>query len=206
MQEERIDNVQIAKCLGVQVDNHLNWKGHIKALSTKISRAIGFLKYAKNFLTQDTLKTLYTGIVEPHFRYCCSVLGNCGATKKNHLQRLQNRAARIFTNSHYDAAARPLINTLGLKTIQDLIDTGIRTMVFKALNGLAPKYLSDLFIRNSESHLRVLRYTNTDLQLPKKTTSNGLKCFSYRGVKSWNTLPLEIKQASSLQEFKAKMK
>ena len=83
MQEERIDNVQIAKCLGIQVHNNLNWKGHIKTLSTKISRAIGFLKYAKNFLTQDTLKTLYTGIVEPHFRYCCSVLGNCGATEKN---------------------------------------------------------------------------------------------------------------------------
>ena len=41
-------------------------------------------------------------------------------------------------------------------------------MVFKALNGLAPEYLSDLFIRNSESHLRALRNTNTDLQVPKK--------------------------------------
>ena len=66
IQEERIDNVQFTKYLGVQVDNNLNWKGHIKALSIKISRAIGFLKHAKNFLTQGTLKTLYSGIVEPH--------------------------------------------------------------------------------------------------------------------------------------------
>ena len=127
-------------------------------------------------------------------------------TEKKHLQKLQNRAARILTNSHYDADARPLLNTLGLKTIQDLIDTEINTTVFKVLNSLAPVYLSDLFIRNSESHLQALRNTKTDLQVPKKTTNNGQKCFPYRGVKSWNALPLEIKQASSLLVFKTKLK
>ena len=33
IQEERIDNVLIAKYLGIQVDRNLNWKGHINALS-----------------------------------------------------------------------------------------------------------------------------------------------------------------------------
>ena len=79
-------------------------------------------------------------------------------------------------------------------------------MVFKAHNGLVPEYLSKLFIRNSETHLLALRNTSTDLQLPKKRTSNGQKCFSYKGVKSWNCLPLEIKQASSLKVFKAMQK
>ena len=77
IKEEPIDNVPITKYLGIQVDKNLGWKGHIKALSSKISRATGFLKLAKSFLPQDTLKTLYTGIVEPHFRFCCSVWGNC---------------------------------------------------------------------------------------------------------------------------------
>ena len=206
IQEERIDTVLAAKYLGIQVDRNLNWKGHIKALCSKVSRAIGFLKHAKSFLPHATLKTLYTGIIEPHFRFCCSVWGNCGAIEKNQLQKLQNRAARILTNSRYDADARPLLNILGLKTIQDLIETETNTMVFKALTGLAPEYLSKLFIRNSETHLLALRNTSTDLQLPKKRTSNGQKCFSYKGVKSWNCLPLEIKQASSLNVFKAMQK
>ena len=198
IQEERIDNVLAAKYLGIQVDRNLNWKGHIKALSSKVSRAIGFLKHAKSFLPRATLKTLYTGIIEPHFRFCCSVWGNCGAIEKSQLQKLQNRAARILTNSRYDAGARPLLNILGLKKIQDLIDTETNTIVFKALNGHAPEYLSKLFIRNSETHLLALRNTTTDLQLPKKRTSNGLQ--------SWNCLSLQIKQASSLKVFKAKQK
>ena len=52
-------------------------------------------------------------------------------------------------------------------------------------------YLFVLLANGSESHLRALHKTNTDLQLPKKTTNDGQKCFSYRGVKSWNVLPLE---------------
>ena len=137
IQDEQIDNVLTAKYLGIQVDRNLNWKGHIKALSSKISRATGFLKHDKSFLTRDTLKTLYTGIVEPHFIYCCSVWGNCGATERKHLQKLQNRASRILTNSHNDADARPLLNTLGLKTSQYLIDTEVNTVIFNTLNDLA---------------------------------------------------------------------
>ena len=91
------------------MDRNLNWKGHIKALPSKISRAIGFLKQAKSFLTHDILRTLYTGIIELHFRSYCSVWGNCDMTEKKHLQKPQNRAARVLTNSHYDADARPLL-------------------------------------------------------------------------------------------------
>ena len=79
--------------------------------------------------------------------------GICGAIEKNQLQKLQNRAGRKLTSSCHDADIRPLLNIIGLKRIQDLINTEIKTMIFKALNDLAPEYLSKLFIRNSESHL-----------------------------------------------------
>ena len=117
IQEERIDHALTAIYLGIQVDSNLIWKSHVKALSSKISRAIGFLKHARSFLTQDTLKTLYTGIVEPHFKYCCSVWRNCGASERSHLQKLQNRTVRILTYSSYDADARPLLKDLGLKNL-----------------------------------------------------------------------------------------
>ena len=84
--------------------------------------------------------------------------------EKNKLSKLQNRAERIRTSSRHDADARPLLNTLGLNTIENLIDTEINTMVFKAFNGLAPEYFSNLFILNSESHLLALRNTSTDLK------------------------------------------
>ena len=115
IRDNELEVVQKTKYLGVQIDCCLNWKEQIKAVSTKVSRAIGFLRHAKSFLPQASLKirTLYTGIVEPHFRYCCSVWGCAGSTDTNQLQKLQNRAARIITNSSFDIPSRPLIAELG---------------------------------------------------------------------------------------------
>ena len=150
---------------------------------------------------KETLQTLYTGIVEPQFRHCCSVWGCVGLTEINQLQKLQNRAARIITNSSFDVPSRPLIKGLGWKTVEELAASESKTMVFKCLNELAPQYLCDLFTRNSSCSSYSLRDTGTDLRLPMKT-ANGQRCFSYRGAKLWNSLSAESKQATSLYSFK----
>ena len=197
-----LDIVQKTKYLGVQIDCSLDWKEQLKAVSAKLSRAIGFLKHAKKFLPRVTLENLYTGIVEPHFQYCCSVWGFCGSTEINQLQKLQIRAARIVTGSSFDTPSRPLIERLGWKTIEQLISYESKIVVFKSLNELAPQYLSSLFKRNSQCSTRCLRNTETYLRVPKKTSVNGQKCFSFRGAKLWNSLSAESKQASSLSSFK----
>ena len=127
-------------------------------------------------------------------------------TTKHHAQKLQNRAARIITNSSFDTPSRPLIAELGWQTIEELIGNESKTMVFKALNDLAPQYLCNLFTKNSACSSRNLRNTETDLRLPKKNSANGQKCFSFRGVKLWNSLPAESKTASSLNGFKKSIK
>ena len=76
---------------------------------------------AKKFLSIGELQKVYRGIVEPHFSYCCLVWG-CGIEiKLNSLQKIQNRVARITTNSPYDAPAVPLLQNLGWPSIRDLI-------------------------------------------------------------------------------------
>ena len=186
----------------MQIDCSLDWKEQIKAVSYKVSRAVGFLRHAKSFLPKETLQTLYRGIVEPHLRYCCSVWGCAGVTEINQLQKLQNRAARIITSSSYHAPGRPLIAGMGWKTVDELITGESKTMVFKSLNKLAPQYLCDLFTQNSLCSSYSLRNTGTDLRLPMKRSSNGQRCFSFRGAKLWNGLSAESKQLTSLYSFK----
>ena len=66
---------QKSKYLGVQTDNTLDWNEHIQTVPSKVSSGIGFLKHAKSLLPEEIPRIMYTGIVEPHFRYCCSVWG-----------------------------------------------------------------------------------------------------------------------------------
>ena len=200
------DTVKNARYLRANIDSSLDWKEHIKAISSKVSRAIGFMKHAKNFLPQDTLKTLYTGIVEPHFRYCCSVWRCCGKTDLNQLQKLQNRAARIVTNSSYDAPSKPLLQKLEWKCIEELISDETKLTVFKSLNDLGPNYMYKMFTKNSHLTERNLRNTTTDLRLPWRKSTVGQKSFSYRGAKVWNSLSTECKETTSLQVFKSFLK
>ena len=73
IRDNDLQGVNKTKYLGVQIDWSLDWKQQIKAVSSHVSRAEGFLRHAKSCLPKETLRTLYTGIVEPHFRYCYSV-------------------------------------------------------------------------------------------------------------------------------------
>ena len=180
----------------------MEWKEHIKVTSSKASKAVGFLRHAKPFLPEETLKTLYTGIIEPHFRYCCLVWGCSGVTEINQLQKLRNRAARIVTGSSFDTPCQPLIKELGWKTIDQLITSETNIMVFKSLHELAPQYMCNLFTRAPQLTSRYLRNTLTDLRLPKKNSKTGQKCFSFRGAKAWNDLSAEGKLTSSLASFK----
>ena len=150
------------------------------------------------------LNKLYRGIVEPHLSYCCSVWGY-NESKISALQKIQNRAARIVTNSPYDASAAPLIQNLGWSTISQLVKKETAMLTYKSLNSLAPDYLRKLFIKCSDERERVLRSSDTDVKLPLLKTINGQKAFSFRGAKIWNSLEKETKSAPSLKIFKKQL-
>ena len=80
------------------------------------------------------------------------------------------------------------------------------TIVYKSNNGLAPEYLSELFVQNSALTTMRLRNTKADLRVPLFKTSNGQKSISFRGPKLWNQLSSDVKLAPSLATFKRRLK
>ena len=199
-----IESTGNIKYLGVQIDPSLNWKEQINVAIGKISRGIGMLKYAKRYLLLQTIQRMFFSLVDSHFRYCCSVWGCAGDTTLRKLQKLQNRAARVVTNSPFDHASLPL-SKLGWLTVKEMIDFETACMVYKALHGFAPPYMKSMFHKLSESCNRTLRNASTDIRIPLCKTSNGQRSFSYRGVPVWNQISLEIKTAPSLAAFKTKL-
>ena len=97
--------------------------------------------------------------------------GRCGETLLDKLQKLQNRAARIVTNSSYDASSLSLIGSLGWLTIQEMIEFETATTVYNSLHGLAPEYMQLMVTKLSENTSRSLRNTDTDLRIPRFATS-----------------------------------
>ena len=109
----------------------------------------------KEIRTKETLIQMYKGIVEPHFRYCCSVWGSCGETRLKALQTLQNRAARTVSNSSYDKSATLLIKNLKWLTVIDMIKSETATVTYKAITDLTPCYFSNLFTKNTDRNIEL---------------------------------------------------
>ena len=88
IRDHELEVIDTTKFLGLHIDNSLDWKYHVSVLSSKVSKAVGFLKHAKSILPLQTLNKLYAGIAEPHFRYSCSLWGCCGVTEKKRLAEI----------------------------------------------------------------------------------------------------------------------
>ena len=67
---ESIGEVQNTKFLGIIIDNKLNWKDHISYIAGKVSRGVGVIIKARNYLNRDGLMCLYYSFVYPYFAYC----------------------------------------------------------------------------------------------------------------------------------------
>ena len=109
----QLNRVNFTKSLGVLIGENLIWSNHINAITKKISSGIGSIKRISHCVPPAALHTLYHGLIQSHFDYRSVVWGNCAKTLSDKLQRLQNRAVRVLTNTCYDADANQLLKELG---------------------------------------------------------------------------------------------
>ena len=80
-------------------------------------------------------------------------------------------------------------------------------MIFKCLNGLAPPYLQELI--KFKPNPRCLRssFDKTLLYIPRKRLITiGDRSFEFFGPKTWNSLPIEIRELQSIDSFKKAVK
>ena len=124
------------------------------------------------------------------------------------LQRVQNAAARIILGIGKFSHITPALFEPHWLPVSLRIDYKILLLAFKCIYGLAPTYLSDLISIKSNS-LHNLRSTGKlllDHPKGKMLTTLGARSFSAAAPKLWNDLPVELRQATSLNSFKCRLK
>ncbi len=78
---------------------------------------------------------------------CNALLGGCPASSINKLQIVQNAAARVLTRSRKYDHITPILQSLHWLPIKFRISYKILLLAYKALNNLAPAYLTNLLSR-----------------------------------------------------------
>ena len=108
--------------LGLIIDDNLRWEEHIDYICFKTKRNIGIISRAKGVISTGSSIQLYKSLMEPYVRYGNTVWGLYNDNLTDKLQLLQNRVARIITDTSYDSADHPLLPTeLGWLNMRQLI-------------------------------------------------------------------------------------
>ena len=82
----------------------------------------------------------------------------------------------------------PLLKELRWLPVNATLRFRDEVLAYKCLNGYAPEYLTERFIKRSQIHERVTRNNDT-LNVPFYRTATGQRSFLFRAVKLWNDLP-----------------
>jgi len=195
------------KCLGVLIDEKLNWEKHIEMICKKASMGISAMRRIKPYVSRNTLDAAYKALVQPHFEYCSPLWDNCGKMLKDKLQRFQSRAARILLGAGYDMRSADVLDALGWKTLNEKRNYAKAILMFKVIHGYTAPELELNFIRRSiKQNTYKLRNCATDLSLPTPKREFLKKSFKYSGASLWNQLPSDAKLATSLASFKRCLK
>ena len=195
-----IKRVKKTKSLGVIVDEGLNWEEQFKTIKRKVSGGLTSLKKLKNILPQSQLSNVYRALVESHMRYADVIWGSLTHSKKESLQRLQDRAIFIIETARIkDKWSNNLLSA------EQLVMFDRAFMAYKIMNRLCPENLWNKFQRRSHYSNYSTRFCR-DLQIPRYNLEYAKKGFSYSALKVWNEIPISIRELPTLCRFKKQLK
>ena len=121
------------------------------------------------------------------------------------LQRVQNAAARLILGIGKFSHITPALCELQWLPVSLRVDYKILLLTFKCIYGLATTYLSDQISIQSNSLYNLRSAGKPLLDHPKGKMLSTLEArsFSAAAPKLWNGLPVELRQAISLDSFKS---
>lgn len=190
--------------LGVTLDSNLNFNSHVSSVCKTSYYHLQALKHIRSVLTQDMAASVAVALVHSRLDYANSILYQTSASNIHKLQRVQNMAARLVINKksvHSDFA----LSKLHWLPVSKRINFKIATITYKILHSEQPIYLKSLI--KFEAPTRFLRSSSQHkLHQPRIHRTIGERAFSSASPTIWNNIPLSIRMAPSISDFKRHLK
>ena len=180
-----IQSEPYVKCLGITIDEKLNFTEHVSNCCKRAARQLNALARISSFLDFKSRKIIYNSFIMSNFSYSPLVWHFCGRRNNDKIEKIQERALRILykdKTSSYEVLLRNADST----TVLTHRLRKVLLEVFKSIYGINIPVMNDIFeMRCTDYDMR----RSVKLVQPKRrTTSYGLRSVSYLGPKLWNTL------------------
>ena len=113
-------------------------------------------------------------------------------------------AARLITGNfdYINCRGIDLVKSLNLYNIRDRIDYFLTKLMFKAIHGIVPTYLSDRIVVNFDVNSYDTKGSDMDSYLPTLRKEAYRSSFMCMGGKLWNGLPEFVQNSKNIESFK----
>ncbi len=218
--------VQSVRDLGAFFDSTMSMEPHIDAKCKAAFRQLYSIRRIRKFLTREATETLIHAFIFSHLDYCNGLLYNLPGYQIAKLQRIQNMAARLVFRLPKFSHVTPLMVELHWLPVSSRIEFKVLLYAFKAIHGLAPQYICDMFTpHTSQSSFRRnsviedIQYDMGDIvspiqqqsvyyiKVPKaKRVTFESRSLAVAGPTLWNKLPVHLRSITELDVFKNQLK
>lgn len=194
------------KSLGVHLDNSFKFRKQISSVVSSSFFQLRLISKIKAYIPPGDLEKVVHAFITNRLDYCNALYVGLDQSSIQRLQLVQNAAARLLTSTRKTEHITPVLRSLHWLPVCQRINFKILLLTFKAMNGLAPLYLSDLLVPHTLS--RTSRSADQFLlSTPKsRLKTRGDRAFAVAAPKLWNSLPFPIRTAPNLVHFKSLLK
>ena len=198
------------KLLGVIFDSNLSFNDHIHNLTKKLSSKLAFINRISKFLSNKVVSKLYAPLVQSHMDYGLTIWGNCGSTNMDKVQKMQNRASRIFSNNfRRNIPSSVILNKLDWMTVLNRRDYLLSVLINKLLNNCDDinNCLNIDFHLASDTHNYPTRYSRAkSLSVSFAKLDYYKRSLNVTGAKIVNSLSYDLFKLPNISLFKTQSK
>ena len=204
-----IDPSECTRNLGFIFDSKLSHKFQVASLRKQCFYHLKRIRNIRNMIPENMFMSLVHAFITSRLDFCNSLFFGSSKQVFARLQNVQTAVAKcVLRRKRFDSSHQTLADLHWLP-IEQRVFFKTSMIGFKIISGQAPSYLRDeVFIKTSARHTRSsneILLTHTSSFKPR-LKSCGERTFLFSIVKTWNSLPNNIRAKKSFSSFKSALK
>ena len=199
-----IESIDRFRFLGFELDSKLIHTHHVKKLISKLRRYKYITRRISCYLSFDSAKKFYFGLIDSILRYGILVYG--GSIDSMNFRKLRNLQFSIVNNLfgkflNHDDSVRVLMRRIKIFDLSDLYFLNVSCAMYKILNCDYLPFVYDLIAGLSAHHNHNTRFGNNIRNIVPRNKAIKYN-FIYQSIKCWNNVPVNIRCLATFNNFK----
>ena len=196
-----LERVEHYPYLGVEISRDLSWTNHVKKVTSKANRALGFVRRNLSSCPRPVKVQMYQALVRPHLEYAATAWDPYHMNNINSLEMVQRRSARFVTGNYNrtPGTVTRILSDLQWPTLQRRRQDARLYLLYRSIQGNIAVSLPSYITKQT----RTTRHTHPQRFLQvRASTQTYQNSFFPRTVRDWNDLPPDILEAPTAALFK----